>query len=201
MPAANGRFPGEAGLGLRQTIHNKQPASAQVKSVFLKKFKGKSGFTLVELIAVIALISLMFFFTLPRFEGAVISDDIRKVSRWLIAKVQMLKHSAVKDQKNYVLYIDLDDRRLWVADQAADEEAVEEAAKKGYGLPDEVDVTEVAFPDGENLVSGRVRIVFYRNGYSDKAIIHIRDNDDRQMSLMIEPFLSQVKVFDEYVGF
>ncbi len=44
-------------------------------------------------------------------------------------------------------------------------------------------------------------ICFYKAGYSDKAIIHIEDEDHYQVSFLIEPFLPNMKLYQEYVSF
>ena len=74
-------------------------------------FHRNNGFTLIELIVVIALIGLMLFFSLPRLQHNPFLDDSNKSARWLIGKIQALKESAIRDQKQYALHIDLDSGR------------------------------------------------------------------------------------------
>ncbi len=160
-----------------------------------------NGFTLIELIVVISLISLMIFFAIPRFQDSVLSDNTKKVSRWIIAKVHALKERAVRDQKLYILHVNLDSNRLWMTNEFMSEQELQNAAQSAYELPDNIKVLDVEYPDEEIISVGRADIYFYKKGYSDKAMIHIENNDNEQLSFLIEPFLSRVRMYETYVDF
>jgi len=164
-------------------------------------FRQNNGFTLIELIVVISLISLMLFFAIPRFQNSVLSDNTKKVSRWIIAKVHALKERAVRDQKLYVLHVSLDSNRLWTTNELMSEQELQNAAQNAYELPGDIKVLDVEYPDEEKISVGRADIYFYKRGYSDKAMIHIENNDNEQLSFLIEPFLSRVRMYETYVDF
>jgi len=128
-------------------------------------------------------------------------DNTKKVSRWLIAQVRYLKESAACSQKFYVLHVSLDENKLWVTNEAMSEEELENARLKGFELPEDIRVNDVEYPNLEKTSTGRADICFYKKGYSDMALIHIEDNSNKQLSLLIEPFLSRVKLYEGYVGF
>ena len=69
-----------------------------------------------------------------------------------------------------------------------------------YALPGNVRIVEVEFPMGGKIGSGRADIRFYKTGHTDKALIHL-DDGERQLSFLIEPFLTKVKVFEKYASF
>ena len=53
----------------------------------------------------------------------------------------------------------------------------------------------------DEIQTGKAEILFHKQGYSDKALIHIEDNSGEKMSFLIEPFLKRVKFYDRQVGF
>jgi prepilin-type N-terminal cleavage/methylation domain-containing protein len=165
------------------------------------KFRRNEGFTLIELIVVISLISLMLFFAIPRFQVDVLSDNTNKVSRWIMLKVHALKEKAVHEQKLYVLHLSLDSNKLWVTSDIMSEEELQTAALNGYELPENIKLLDVEYPDEEKISVGRADIHFYKKGYSDKAIIHISSNDNEILSLLVEPFLSRVGWYNKYIEF
>lgn len=172
------------------------------KHLTMPHFRGKDGFTLIELIVVIALVSIITTFSIPRLRTDLFSDGFRHASRWIILSVPTLKERSVREQKDYFLNIDIDTNRLWITDETMTEEEVEAAVLTGFELPETVKIMDIEYPVIGRLTSGRTDIRFYRKGYSDKALIHIRDdNDNRQHSLLIEPFLRRVKLFENYVAF
>jgi type II secretory pathway pseudopilin PulG len=159
------------------------------------------GYTLIELVVVVAMISLLFFMTLPRFQGRILQDDQRKVARWIMLRVQTLKQEAMRSAAVKILHIDLDAGRIWVSGEAMDEEALDAARESGYEMPEDVSLAAVALPGGDRRVSGVVDLRFYPGGYSDRAIIQLRDADHDPTSLRIETFLTKVKLIHDAVDF
>jgi len=159
-----------------------------------------TGFTLIELIVVISLLGIMLVFSLPRLQYNPFLDDTKESFRWLIGKVQALKESALRDQKNYTLHLDLDSGRMWETSQSMSQEDTESSALNSYELPDDLRIVDVQYPQRGKVDSGMIEINFYKGGYTDKALIHIQDGD-RYVSFLIEPFLANVKFFQKYAGF
>jgi hypothetical protein len=81
------------------------------------------------------------------------------------------------------------------------EEAILEAASTGYRLPDDVRVADVEFPIDGKVSTGRVDILFYPQGYSDQALIHLNSNDSVSLTYAIEPFLSEIEIYETYKSY
>ena len=158
------------------------------------------GFTLIELIIVVFLISIMLFLYIPKFQEAVMFDSTKRVSRWIIGKVKALKEGSITNYKSYFLHVDLDNNRMWVTNELMSEEEMQNA-EQGFELPDDIHLVDVEYPGKDKILSGRADIYFYKKGYSDKALIHIEDSGNKQLSFLIEPFLYDVELYEEYVEF
>ncbi|MCK5202914.1 MAG: type II secretion system protein [Desulfobacterales bacterium] len=158
------------------------------------------GFTLLELIVVITLLGIMLVFTVPRFHDTLFVDESKKSSRWIIGKVRALKEAAIRNQKHYTLHIDLDTQRYWETDESMSAEALESAALNADSLPSGLKIADIEYPIGGKIHSGRTHITFYKNGYSDKALIHLQDGE-KYVSYLIEPFLSEVTRYEMYASF
>lgn len=163
--------------------------------------RSDQGFTLIELIVVISLFSIVLFFSIPRFQDAVMVDQTNKFSRWIILKTQTLKERSAQEKTLYTLHIGIDTGKLWISNASMSEESLSDAEENGYDIPEEVSVLDVEYPDKGIVSTGAPEICFYKNGYSDKVLIHIEDDDGEQRTFLIEPFLSKVKIYEEYVGF
>ena len=162
---------------------------------------GGPGFTLIELVVVISLISIMLAFAMPRFHKAAFSDDITVVTRWIMAKVPALKKQAVRENLRYILHAGIDANKLWVTHRAMSEEELTAAEKDGFKLPGEIRLMDVEYPDTRKISGETADIHFYQKGYSQRALIHIEGDGNSRLSFIIEPFLPSVKVVAEYVGF
>lgn len=162
----------------------------------------REGFTLIELIVVISLIAIMLFLSVPRFSHFFTSDDTSMTLRWLIVKIRLLKTSAVNHQKTYTLHADMDSGLLWISNESMETEEDKAAAREqGITLPEDVKLVDVEFPKTGRIPAGTADISFYKKGFSDRAIIHIEGAGDDMKSLVVEPFLSRVRVHDTYKSY
>ncbi|MBW2492550.1 MAG: type II secretion system protein [Deltaproteobacteria bacterium] len=164
-------------------------------------FKQTKGFTLIELIVVISLISIMLYFAIPRFQSYVPSDSTKEVSRWILLKIPYLKERAAKEQKKYILHVSLDSNMLWITHETMAREAIESAESNGYILPQDIKLLDVEYPDQKKISVGQADIYFNEKGYSDKAIIHLENDDNEKFSFLIEPFLLRVRLYNSYAEF
>jgi prepilin-type N-terminal cleavage/methylation domain-containing protein len=160
----------------------------------------RAGYTLLELIVVMALIGIVFFFAVPRFEGSFFFDDAKQSSRWLIAKLQALREEALRTHRRQILHIDFETNRLWETSESMIAEEIDRATRRAQRPPGGARVVSVEFSSLERVYAGKAEIRFFADGHSDRVLIHLRQGDAIS-SFLLEPFLSQVKIFDALVGF
>ena len=140
--------------------------------------------------------------------------------------IPTIKTKAIREQELMVLGISIDQNNMWVVDpqptkteksndedgeddelkdladlENTDDLKKEPAKENIFKLPSDVHIVDVEFPNEDRISIGEVEINFYPRGYSDHAIIHVEDNDGNRFSFLIEPFLSNIKRIDDYVGF
>lgn len=160
-----------------------------------------AGFTLIELIVVMALVSLFLLLTIPRFQDALLTNENQKNCRWIMGTIRDLKRRAVEENKGFALHIDVDTRTFWITDESMSDESRLVAKQDGFVLTESLRVLDVEFPKEEKVTAGRADIFFYKSGYSDKALIHLEGEDAGRLSFLIEPFLTAVKLYPHYAGF
>jgi Tfp pilus assembly protein PilE len=161
--------------------------------------KNMRAFTLVEIIVVISLIGTMLFFAIPRMQGSVLSDESRDISRWIILNVADLKNRSVQNQERFVLSIDLDGNFFRIKSESITGESTE--IDDGLDLPPGYRLTAVSFSKDRQISSGSAAIRFFPEGYSDRAIIHMTDRQNRNTSFLVEAFLPRVKIHDDHIAF
>ncbi len=161
---------------------------------------GKAGFTLVELTVVLVLINIIFFVALPRIPNDILYNQTKKTSRWLLANVQYLKAASARDHTDYALYVDIDNGRFWTSSLALPQVGQELSKQKGLTLSDENRIMDVQLGGNRNIEVGTVMIQFYAKGFSDRAVIHLMDEDDNEWTYHIPPFLPQLKITAGYMN-
>ena len=102
------------------------------------------------------------------------------------------------------MHIDLSEQRVWVTTELTEGEKEDEnknkTEKSGLVL-EQVRVLEVMFIKEKQYDQNECVIKFNRNGYSDMAIIHFKDEDENDITIIIEPFLLKAKLVEEYISF
>jgi len=157
------------------------------------------GFTLIELMVVMLLISIVLAVVIPRFDGAPLQDPTKKLSRWMINTVRHLRSTAVQKQKIQTLVIDLGAQRMWLDSGETRTEDATTAQENVFPIDKSMQIINVQFPEKEPISSGIVEIHFYPAGYSDQALIHVENKDAERRSYLLEPLLPKVKIFDSWI--
>lgn len=157
------------------------------------------GFTLLELVVVITLIGMMLSFTLPRLQDSLFSGGQKKLFRSMILTIKGLRESSVVDQRAGILHVDIDSDSLWTSHEAMTEEELAKEKENRVRFSGELSIVDVTYPGKGVLSQGEAEIGFYKKGYSDYAVIHLAEGDDRYHSLVIEPFLPGIKLVDGYL--
>ena len=74
---------------------------------------GQRGYTLIEISVVIVLVGVIFLLAIPRVQDTVTNDRMRSAVRNLSGAARDLKASAVREQVDHYLHLDLDRRVVW----------------------------------------------------------------------------------------
>jgi prepilin-type N-terminal cleavage/methylation domain-containing protein len=167
-----------------------------LKAGKLNNPKRITGFTLVELMVVITIISLMLFFAIPLFKIPANFGNKNTDTAKLIQLIQSLKRKSIGQNQDYFLHIATDSNRVWITDTSMDEPDDQDKTDPGENL--EILHIELL---GKPRSSGKETIIkFSKNGYSDMAIIHM-DTGETPISLKVQPFLMEIETMAGHISF
>jgi len=161
----------------------------------------KGGFTLIELMVVMLLISVVMAVAVPRFQGGAFQDPVKKTYRWMSNTVRTLRNEAIRLQKPFALAIDLDKSRMWAVTADMEDEDAARAEKQAFTLPGSLKIVNVRYFDNKRAVRGVSEINFYPGGYSDRVVLDLEDDNAGRYSFLIEPLLPKVKIFETWISF
>ncbi len=154
---------------------------------------GNAGFTLLELVVVMALIAIMFSLAVPNIRNALYTDPLKSTARRLTGLVAEAGQDAVASHSSRLLVYDVSMRMFRLQAGNDEKHAVRLA------VPASIRVTDFMSVHGGTRSSGRMEIRFSRQGYVDKTLIHLQDTDGREMTLMLSPFLGVSRLFAGYL--
>jgi prepilin-type N-terminal cleavage/methylation domain-containing protein len=176
--------------------------------------RDNSGFTLIEIVVVIAIVALMFMIAAPRvsrvfnsqrenfaiFTGMIVRtfDDAFLHNRTNYLTVHLLS----ADPEDTLGHKDVFNRHNGISVlNIVEGEFVESKLKslKFKEFSDSFLIEEVLLSTGEKITNGNVMIPFYPQGYSDNVIIHIMVNGGQQWSIRIVKHMKEPKVLEGWI--
>lgn len=160
---------------------------------------GTGGFTLVELMVVMVLITIVTAFSLPAIRSSMFSDQLRGTARRLIGLVSEASQDAVGRQIPSQLNFDMEQNIVWMSDVSDNSDSTNAPPRYQVVLPDSVRVVDVDTAHGGKVGQGTAKLEFSKKGYVDRTFIHLRSDDGRDMTLMLSPFIAVTRVVDSYV--
>lgn len=186
-----------------------------------KQFSGNRGFTLIEVLIVISIITLVMSLGLPAIER-VTYMRLNSTTRKFIGLIRTIRNDAILLNGVYRLVIDFDNSQYWVETQREfkllESEPVlpkkksskEEPPPSNFLLADKFSKKPIPMPDGvvvEGVVTeregllkqGLAYIHFFPNGFNDQAILQLNKAGAKSegYSLLIRPTSGRVDLYRE----
>ncbi len=162
---------------------------------------GKRGYTLIELVVVVALLGMMLVFSIPRLRHLLMSNDLNSTTRRIVGLVKELKNTAVHEYKDYSFYFDLNSQKMWYGPAVRTDDGEKPTAENGFQVPENVRILDVQTPSKGKQTTDTAVVRFSRKGYIEQTMIHLEGSDGSRKTLHFTPFLGEIKVYDKYVEF
>ncbi len=157
------------------------------------------GFTLLELIIVVALIGLMMVVSIPAMRDTLFDDPLKAVSRKMIGYIGSVREKAIQEQQSYLIYVDIDENRLWHIKESEERSEKKEPPEKGIlQLHEDVDLRDIWAKATGTTSRGIPELWISRQGYLDQTILHLENDDGDSLSLIISPLLPGIEVQEGY---
>lgn len=157
------------------------------------------GFTLVELMVVMALIGLVASFAVPQVAGFLSADQLKVTVRKLVGLIHRSSDLARRHQIPYRLVYQPKERTFVVEPEVVEKKGTMVQQEHRLQLADAVTVQDLWTWYGGFRPLDALVIRFSNNGYVEPTVIHLRKDDGQEMSVVLSPFLGKVQVVDGYV--
>jgi prepilin-type N-terminal cleavage/methylation domain-containing protein len=163
-----------------------------------KKFR---AFTLVELLVVLAILSILMFIVAPRFASIVNPGRAKNFILTLQNSLRYLSEKAILEQQLYLFNFDLDEGRYYFTAPVEDTEEdmleteIADRYLKSAQLPPKLDVVGVQILPGEEMASGKLVLPFTPNGMLFSFEMHFAGGDGRSYLLTGNSFNNRIQLF------
>ncbi len=160
----------------------------------------QTGFTLIELAVVIVILGVMIAIVAPRL-GEIGEANLKRSTRHLTGMIHFLREESQAKKTIYRLRFDIQEGRYWA-----------EALTPTSGSTAEFK-RAISVIGGEGSLSGQTTfrdvaagshhddpyLLFTPDGWVEHAIIHLRDGEDRDFSLIVKPLTGDTELREGYV--
>ncbi len=165
-----------------------------------RETNGLSGFTLVELTVVIAILSLVALLVIPRLPSTT-DGDLKDSARNLAATVRYLTDLAVATKTGYRLRLNLaagnaEITRILPEGQEA---AAQDSFLHRQPLREGIVIADITAARAGRQTTGTVTLDFSPLGVEDFVLIHLKaERGDRYYTVALYPGSGRVEVFEGY---
>ena len=164
----------------------------------------QKGFTLLELIIVMVLISLTASFALPKIQSSLYTNELSATAQRFVGLVTEAGQEARAKHTAFILRFNAEAHAFFTMPVTSGPETGEEAADKAYlraKLDDSVTLTGIEAQGGEASTGTEdTGILFTTKGYTRKAVIHFKGDNGDQVSVILSPFLGVARILEGHVS-
>jgi general secretion pathway protein H len=159
------------------------------------------GFTLIELTVVIVILGVMLTLIIPRL-GELGEANLKQSARHLTSTIRFLRDQSQAKKETYRLRFDITEGRYWtdvntynLIDMTAEYKRYSSEMGTEGSLSGETtfrDVKVASHPDDSY-------IEFSPEGWVERALIHLRDGEGRDFTLVVNPLTGNTELREGYV--
>ena len=160
------------------------------------------GFTLIELTVVIVILGIMLTLIIPRL-GELGEANLKRSARHLTSTIRFLRGESQVKKDMYRLRFDITEGRYWVekltilslSEKTAEYKRFSSEMGTEGSLSGQTtfrDIKVASHPDDPF-------IQFSPNGWVDHAMIHLRDGEGRDFTLMVNPLTGNTELREGYI--
>jgi prepilin-type N-terminal cleavage/methylation domain-containing protein len=158
------------------------------------------GFTLIEMMIVIVVLGVMLALIIPRL-GEIGDANLKRSARHLTGMVRFLRDESQAQKKVYRLRFDVTDGRYWIEVMTLLNDKTVEFKRFSSEMATEGSLSGQTTFRHINVAShpDDPFIQFWPNGWVERALIHLRDGEGREFTLVVNSLTGNTDLREGYV--
>lgn len=172
-------------------------AAKEMMQTLKAGISGKKGFTLIEVAMVLLILSILLITAAPRLISFLASSKLETNVSRLAIYLENIRDEAVYKRRILILRCRIEEGNFTLYAPSGEKE--KGVLMKPFDFPEEIRVLDIHLPGREKKSIGETLISFFPGGMADSALIHLKDNEDREVTLEISPLSRKVEIHEGYV--
>ena len=160
----------------------------------LKRFLSLTGFTLIELIAVITILSLVMVLVLPQLDSFTPKTRLKAAARRISHTISWIQNEAITTGEDYQICYDLNNQQYWVVLPSTDPETEKNDTLIVRDLPAGVKFKNIVISTGQEITAEQVLVRLTAKGTVDSHQITLINKKQAQLTLAVNPLTGLVEV-------
>ncbi|MBN2297409.1 MAG: GspH/FimT family protein [Deltaproteobacteria bacterium] len=157
------------------------------------------GFTLLELIIILAIAGITLGYIGPRLYTGISSSPMDKAARDILTMLQIARSTAVTQHRPYYVRFDIDNASIGFYPKPESSGVVPEMVKQ-KALPKGVVFKNIKSPYQSARQQGQMDILVTPEGVMEQGVIYLEGGFDKKIyTMVIKPFSGNLKIYDHYV--
>jgi len=156
----------------------------------------KRGFTFVEIAVVLFIISIFAAVASPRLFAFLSSETIERSASRLGLYIEHVRDEAVFKRRFLSLTGAIEEGRFKVTSLGEDEQGV---LMRPFTLPESIKIVDIDIQGKDSDNSGEALISFFPGGMAEGAFIHLRSDDEKELTIKIFPLARKIDIYEGYV--
>jgi len=159
-----------------------------------------NGFTLVELLIVIVVLGLILTFAIPKL-GELGEANLKRSARHLTGMIRFLRDDSQAKKAVYRIKFDIQNGHYWAEVLTQTSDKTVEFKRYQSTMVDEVSLSGQTSFRNVQVAShpDDPYILFTPDGWVEHALIHLRDGDNKDFTLMVSPLTGNTDLREGYL--
>ncbi len=162
-----------------------------------KKGGFASGFTLIELAIVLAILSLIMLLAMPRLQSSN-AEELKSSARSLAAILRYLGENAVTSRTQYRIHFNIRDSEIAIARRTGEggEVPPDDPFLKRRIIAEGISIKDVMTARLGTVNEGEVIVDFDSGGIAEFVNVHLQDSAEKEYTVMAYPGSGKVKLYE-----
>jgi prepilin-type N-terminal cleavage/methylation domain-containing protein len=172
-----------------------------------RNLRSHSGFTLLEILVALLILSVFMMVSLTRIEAILPQGALRLATRTIIGEIAWTRGKAASTHRDLILEFNEADNTI-VCYAVEEEHVGRDSNPAGEGkerrrkvrLPDGVTLRDVVVSSRPRTPGGTASVRFYANGTLDPLVIYIGNDQNDAFRMVVNPLTGEVRLHDHHDG-
>ncbi len=160
--------------------------------------RNKRGFTLLELLIVMAILGVTIGFVGPRIYGGLSSSGMDKAARDITAIIQVARSNAITKHQTYLVRFDMDEVKVGYY-LRPETSGIMPDMERERKLPEGIRFQSMKSPYQPTKQQGFFELRVTPDGIVEQGVIYLENALGKVYTLEVKPFSGYLKVEDRFV--